>query len=650
MKTVNENRSRRNETQHISNNHTPNQGGSTMRTHSMFSRIGVMLIAFALLFAVGAEISSAATNGTRAGAKITSNASATYTDQLGGGSYNASATALSIYVALKPASSIVIAESNLENHDGSYVVYSVTVTNNSNGSDKYALESVVTSGIAYFDSIGWYSNAGLTQALTGSAKNIMLDTVSAEIGSNTATLYAKVYLKADPSHPGFDNKNVVVDFQSRSTANNTDTTYLTLDGLANIAVRGTYLNAVSSVVTRTTRVKESIFTLMTASNTSSVRPGTVVSYHFSLSNSGSAGAQSMTVRVDYPSNLSFSSGNGWTNNTSYATYTVANVNLVSGGSFSLPVGDSLKLTILDAGSVLEASTRTPTQSISYQDTNTTARTRLNSSATPTHTILFKAFAPTVTVVDTTLTGDPGDTVSVIYTLTNNSNGPDAFRVRYSTASQQSSSWYFVYYYDKNGNTSFDAGVDSLMAAGLIDYRTTKLIARSASITVFLRVAVPSNLTTTPAHVVNLVSSYRDSATTGDFNLFAQVTAKLPSIVVERARVIATADSAGTSGNAQVMPGGTVTYYIYIRNEGTGNAGTVVLTDNLILNANVTTPTTVTIEDNGGTPHAITPINATNHGDASTYGAVKTDTGGLVITINSLPAGHQRKVYYVSTVN
>ncbi|MGA9408023.1 MAG: hypothetical protein WBW71_12895 [Bacteroidota bacterium] len=621
-----------------------------MGTHNLFSRLGAMLVAFALLLVVAGEVSYANTNGTRAGAIITSNASATYHDQVGGGSYSAQAVALSIYVALKPASTITIAEGNQENYDGSYVVYSVTVTNNSNGDDKYAMEFAVTSGVSYIDSIGWYKDAGLTLPLTGAGRNIMLDTVSAEIGSNSATTYAKVYLKADPAYPGNDNKNVVINFNSRSTANNSDTTYKTGDGLSIIAVSTTYMNAVSSNVTKTTRVKESIFTLNTTSNRLTAKPGQDVGYGFSLTNSGSGGAQSMTVQVNYPTNLTFLSGNNWADHGTYATYTVANGNLVSGGSFSTPTTDSLKLTVANSASVLEASTRTPSQSISYQDTNSTARTRLNSSSTPTHTILFKAFAPTIVLLDTTLTGNPGDTVTAIYTITNNSNGADAYRIRYSTASQLPTSWSFVYYYDVNEDNAFTAGTDSLMAAGLIDYRTTKEIAIGASTTIFLRVAIPSGLTITPVHVVNLASSYRDSATTGDFNLWAQVTPKLPNIQVQRARVINTADSAGTPGSAQVNPGGSVTYYIYIQNLGTGTAGTVVLTDNLILNANVTIPSTVTIEDSLGNPHILTLNGSTNVGDATTYGAVKTDVGGLVITINNLWSGSKRKIYYTSTVN
>ena len=128
----------RNKTNNNITTHNPIIGDTNMGTHNMFSRLGAMLIAFALLLVVAGETSYAA--GTRAGTQITSNAMATYHDQVGGGSYSASATALSIYVAYKPVSTITVVTSPQTGVDSSFVVYHLNVVNSGNYGDAYAVE------------------------------------------------------------------------------------------------------------------------------------------------------------------------------------------------------------------------------------------------------------------------------------------------------------------------------------------------------------------------------------------------------------------------------------------------------------------------------------------------------------------------------
>jgi hypothetical protein len=621
----------------------PSKGETTMRTTSLFSRFSATVFTVALVLVVAGFNAQAATSGTRAGAKISSTATAVYQDKTGNGNYNATPQTVSIYVALKPAVSLSAVSANSDAYDGSYAVYSITVANNGNGADAYEMEASITSGGADMDSVGWYSNVGLTAALGGSTGRVMRDTVSAETGSNTTTVYAKVYIKPDPSYPGYDNQNVVLAFSARSTANNTDTTYKTLDGSTNIVVAPSFLNSYSAAVSRTTRLKESIFALNITSGTSTVRPGGTIDYSLSLINSGHGGAQSMTITVTYPTApaaLSFSSGTGWTDHGTYATYAVSTINA---GATTTP--SDLILAVPDNASELENTTLTPTDGISYQDTTGTSRTRLNSHSEPTHTILFKAYAPTIAVVDTTLSGDPGDTVTTIYTITNNSNGPDAYHVRYSTASQSPASWSYVYYYDINGNNSFDAGTDSLFAAGLLDSHATKKIAKGSSITIFLRAAVPSGLTSTPVHVVNLMSSYRDSITTGDFNLFSQVTAKLPSLTVGRSRVIQSADT----GSGAIVPGDSVEFYTYVENDGTGEATSVVITDDGVV-ANTSNAANRIFISDGTTDYEFDSVkNNTVHGGPSNAWTVTGGSSSYTINVGTMNSGDKRIIRYILTI-
>ena len=64
------------------------------------------------------------------------------------------------------------------------------------------------------DSIGYYSNAGLTAALGGTAKNILRDTIPTD---GNVDVYAKLYIKDDASFNSYDAQTIVGTFRSRST-------------------------------------------------------------------------------------------------------------------------------------------------------------------------------------------------------------------------------------------------------------------------------------------------------------------------------------------------------------------------------------------------------------------------------------------------
>ena len=147
------------------------------------------------------------------------------------------------------------------------------------------------------------------------------------------------------------------------------------------------------------------------------------------------------------------------------------------------------------------------------------------------------------------------------------------------------------------------------------------------------------------HLTITISSVRDSATVSGEHVDGYVHPLLPNIVVTRARVINPADSTGTGANVSVLPGGTVTYYIYVSNAGTGSASTVVITDNVSATGGYTNaPTAATIND--GSDHVINPIPG---GNAATYGSIATNGTGIVITINTLTAGSSRIIHYATTV-
>lgn len=614
-----------------------------MRTNSMFSRLGAMLVACALLLVVAGESSFAA--GTRAGTQITSNASATYNDQNGGAMTPVSATALSIYVAYKPVSTVTVVTSSQTGVDSSYVVYQLTIANTGNYGDAYAVE--FNSASTALDSIGWYSNAGLTAALGGTAKNILRDTITTDA---SVTVYAKLYIKYDATFNSYDNTTIVGTFRSRSTRNETVDSAITIAGPITIPIgAGLEHSLFNASGSTTTTVVQSIFDVTATPTRATVRPGDTLSYLVKYNNTGHSANSGVNVYVTYPTGMTYSSQSSanWADQGSYAIYTVGAVSATSG---QLTISDPLILAVNNSASFVEASaTAQGSFGIIYTQTATNGLTqvRIKTSTFNTANYAFKAFSTTRTaaVADTSISAQPGDSITVKYIIKNNSNGSDAYVISFSAASE--GSWSFGYNYETNNDGSYNGSNDlqfNNATYSASQYLTTPTIARGADTTIYIRTKVPSGLTTTPIQLVLKIRSARDSATVNGEYVGGRVTPLLPIIVVERARVINSADSVGSGANVSVIPGGTVTYYIYVRNTGTGTASTVVITDNVSATGNfVNAPTSATIND--GSDHTF----AIPGGNAGTYGSVATSGSGVVITINTLAAGESRVIHYATTV-
>lgn len=622
-----------------------------MRTHNLFSRLGAMLCAFALLLVVAGESSYA--SGTRAGTQITSNASATYTDQTGSGpTYNASATALSIYVAYKPVSTVTVVTSPQTGVDSSYVVYNLTINNSGNYGDAYAVEFAPTD-VSKMDSIGYYSNSNLTAALGGSGKNILRDTI---VTNGTVSVWAKMYIKYDGTFNSYNNATIVGTFRSRSTRDTVNVDSTITVGPNKIPIgQGLYhatFNAAGG--STTTTIVQSIFDVTATPQRSSVRPGDTLSFRIKYNNTGAAADTGFKVFVTYPASMSYSaqSSANWIDLGGHAMYVVGNV---SANSTQLSIADPLILSVTNSAALIEG---TPTSlgsfGVIYKQNvfGGLTQTRIKTSTFSTANYAFKAFATTRTaaVGDTAISAQAGDSITVKWIIKNNSNGSDAYTIKFVSASE--GTWGAGYYYESNPQSAgtYTSGTDprfNNVTYASAQFVTTPTIAKGTDTTIYIRTKVPSSLSGSTVHLVLQISSARDSATVSGEAVGGTVTPLLPSLVVERARVINPADSIGNGATVSVVPGGTVTYYIYVRNVGTGDASTVIITDNVTASGFVAAPANATITDNGGTPHGFA---VPGGGNAATFGDVTLSGNNVVITINTLPAGHKRIISYATTVN
>jgi hypothetical protein len=626
--------------------------------NSTFSRLAAMT-AFVMLFA--AMFQQASASGTRAGTKLTSTATINYNDK-NGAAMAAVNGAVSVYVAHKPASTLVVGTTDQEGYDGGFVTYTMTVTNNGNGQDKFQFLPDSASYL-FVDSVGFYKDAGFTQHLLGTAKNVLQDTVTHD---GSATVYAKVYLKADPSYPSYLNASTAIKFYTRSTANNSDTTYLTEDGLQTRVVSTSFVNALSSQVTRNTKVKQSRLALSTTNAAGYAgapgvgtghRPGATVSYKATVVNSGHGQSKNTVLRVDYPSGMSFASGNNWIDNTTYATYNFGDVD--PGETATTASGDSLLLTLADNNAQLEGSTRATTMSVAYDDSTNgvSARTRNNGTTPSSFTVKYKYFAATIAYNDTTESTEPGDSVTFRFTITNNSNGDDYVDTRFIDATQYPDSFVAKskWYGDENGDNTLTVGVDSIFSSNADGYRST-FIARGASMVLFARTVAPSGMSSGAKNLVYYGSSARDSATSGNIYLGGSMTPLIAHITDTRTRILHDSISAGVAGAASIAPGGSASFYVDIVNDGTGKATNVVVTDDIgALSVFAPFGGTDTIWVwNGvaalpaGEAKVVSPTASYTTDDLG-YSQVKKDGTGYVIKIAELLVGDKRRIRYRVTL-
>jgi len=621
----------------------------------MFFRVAAMA-AVAVLFVASVQQSFAA--GTRAGSKISAVASISYKDKNNGGNYSTADT-VAVYVAHKPSTTISIIESNQEGFDGAYVVYRLLVTNTGNGGDRFAiLPSITSSGLV--DSLFLYSDASLTNTLIQKSAQyyVMVDSIGPDA---TDTVFAKINLTSDGNAFSLTSASTQsIAFTSRSTASNSgtpgvDTTYQN-DDLGLRVVDPANLNAFTTSSSRSILVKQSKLTVTTVptTNTSSYpRPGDVVKYGVKIVNTGLGGARNVVVTFGYPSNMSFQTSTNWSGSgpSTYSLFT----SVPAGDSVTVAASDSLNLLLADLNTVTEGTVKTPTVSIVYDDTTNSAgvtgRTRTLANSPASFTVRFKAYPATITMIDSSETAEAGDSAVFVYTVTNNSNGSDAYDLRLNSISEGTWSWAA---YRDNGNNTFSPlpNQDTLFTDDGSGYRSGAYIASGSALRLYVRAYVPSGLTSSQVNFSYFVSSARDSVTAGDDTLSGQFYPQVPNIVVTR--WVLFSDSIAV-GPASIAPGDTATYYVELTNTGTGRAKNLVLVDSIAqwssLTAEPQSNPEVFVWD-GSTEYTVNSIATDPSTTASgiTGTTVSKFTYGYKMNVAELLNNQTRRLRYKVTVN
>jgi large repetitive protein len=174
-------------------------------------------------------------------------------------------------------------------------------------------------------------------------------------------------------------------------------------------------------------------------------------------------------------------------------------------------------------------------------------------------------------------GDPGDVVRYLITVSNTGNGSDSFTLSNVSSSQ---SWSWSFFVDTNDNGTFDAG-DDVAGAG------TGSIASGGSQAIWAVATIPAGTAdaTVDASVFRATSA--DNAATSDETGTTTVTAPILSLDKE------------VSPAGDQPPGTTLTYAVTVSNSGTGAATSVIIKDSVPANTTYVNGT-LTIDTTGKT--------------------------------------------------
>ncbi|MFN3863590.1 MAG: hypothetical protein ACK4RT_04835 [Erythrobacter sp.] len=262
------------------------------------------------------------------------------------------------------------------------------------------------------------------------------------------------------------------------------------------------------------------------------------------------------------------------------------------------------------------------------------------------------------LLDVTLTSlDPGPVPAragdavLTFELTNQGNGPEAFRLLANTAigGNDFDVSFRAIAIDSNGNGVYDEGVDELLPVP----QTSPVLAPDAALTVFVLVTVPEGvvdgqITNIDLSAQALTGSGAPGTTfeNGGVDGGDAIVGNTGALAVARGSLTSTATSVeliksvtlrDPFGGTSAVPGTLATFTIEARVNGTGSASNLVVTDAI--------PTGTTYVP-GSLALDATPLTDVADGDAGTA----SDTDGITVSLGSTAAGARRFVTFIVIVD
>jgi len=343
------------------------------------------------------------------------------------------------------------------------------------------------------------------------------------------------------------------------------------------------------------------------------RPGDIVTWLSTMTNTGSSPATAITATDALPANVTFVPGSievnandtGWvTRNDACGdgpeacydsgTRTIKIPGDSNPSSYALPGGANYKVRIrvtINAGVPWNT-----TISNTSQTTYTSGASTITVASNTDSFIVEQLAGITMAKVSVNQSGNPSDVITYRFDLTNAGNKTDSFDL----TTNSSNGWTWAYWVDTDNNGTGDTLLTDTNGNGTVD---TGNILQAGVIHLVAVATIPvgrSNGTTDTLTVTG--TSFADATKTANVQWTTTVTAPVLNITKELVLVVhpagvlnysespCTPTNKSTGAGCHYYPGSVVTYQITATNNGAGNLTNLILTDPVPANTTYKTGT------------------------------------------------------------
>jgi uncharacterized repeat protein (TIGR01451 family) len=567
-----------------------------------------LTLAILLFMAVIASAPPVMAAGTVAGTAISNQAYGDYKDANGSSMTRVFSNTVTMTVSQVYAVSIVPTTITSSAKNGDIIYYLVQLFNNGNGNDTQTFSYAVTSGWIP-SSVRMFYDVNNNHVYD--AGDILLTQTAPNTFKTVTTGGTPVLISPDDDYDVLMEVTVPDIGTAPTGSSNQITITTTSDG--SVGSSGGTKTATGTYTT--TVLAASITAAKTHSPAGSptyLKPGDVVTYTITLTNSGTADATGLTVTDPLPANVTYNPGTlriningaGFVAKTDAADndgvkYDAGTRSVIAADGatvLNIPIGQSWAVEFkatLNAGTP-SGSAVVNQASIQYTSGTSTVTIQTNGDTclvTTTNAIDLNSTAAPQTV-------NPSDQVVYPFTATNNGNANDIINITGITSTQ---GWTWAIWADSNGDGIPGNDGDYLLTDtngdGMIDTNTLAL--NGGTIHLLAVATVPAGTANGTTDTVTISAASANDPTKTDSQAFA-TTIKAPILSMVKAITHVQDPGSGPVCNPTnpangspciIVPGSVITYLVTATNSGNGNATVVVLTD---LIPNFTTYKTGTI--------------------------------------------------------